>query len=131
MKYLIDTHTFLWYSEGIDKISNLAKETIDNSDNIIIVSIASLWEISIKVANKKLEVANSFESIFDDIINFEFEILPLQFPHLVIQKNLSFYHRDPFDRVLISQAISEKIDIISIDAIIDEYLVGTSVKRIW
>ncbi len=131
MHYLIDSPTFLWYSGGSGKLSQKARNLIDENENKILVSIVSLWEISIKVAINKLEVENSFESIFDDILNFDFHILPLEFPHLVIQKNLPFHHKDPFNRILISQSISEKLDIISYDEIIDKYLENTGVKRIW
>ena len=131
MEYLIDTHTFIWYCEGSEKLSNTARNLIDSSTNKITISIASLWEISIKAATNKIIINNSFESIFDDIINFDFHLLAIEFPHLVVQKYLPFHHRDPFDRILIAQSISEKIDIISADTIIDDYFVGTNLKRIW
>lgn len=131
MQYLIDSHTFLWYSEGSEKLSLIARNLIDENENKIYVSIASLWEISINVSNNKLIVKNSFESIFDDIIHYDFHILSLEFSHLVTQKNLPFHHRDPFDRILISQSIFNNLDIISVDSVFDQYLESTQVKRIW
>lgn len=131
MKYLIDTHVFLWYSQGSENLSENAKKIIDDPRNKIIVSIATLWEISIKVSLNKLEITNSFDSILDDIINYNFELININFQHLIIQNKLPFYHKDPFDRILVAQAISEKIDFISIDSIMDSYLKTTAAKRIW
>jgi PIN domain nuclease of toxin-antitoxin system len=109
MKYLLDTHSLLWYLEGSNLLSENSKNIIDFKSNNVLISISSLWEISIKNSIGKL---------------------PLLVP-LIIQKTLPFHHKDPFDRILISQSIAEKIDIISVDTIIDKYLEATEINRIW
>lgn len=131
MKYLIDTHTFLWFNEGASEISHTAKALIENKENEILISIASLWEISIKSAIGKLHISNPFETVIDDIIQSEIDILPIEFSHLVIQNKLPFRHRDPFDRIIISQALAENIDVISKDVIFDNYLDNSKIIRIW
>ena len=131
MKYLIDTHTFLWFNEGSNDLSNTAKQLIADKNNEIYISIASLWEISIKTALNKLTINGSYELIIEDVTENDMEILPINFAHTVIQNQLPFHHRDPFDRIIIAQAIAENINIISKDAIFDAYLVDKSVKRLW
>jgi PIN domain nuclease of toxin-antitoxin system len=131
MKYLIDTHTFLWFNEGSNSLSNTAKELIIDKNNEIFISIASLWEISIKTALEKLTINCPYDLIIEDVTENDMDILPINFAHTVIQNKLPFYHRDPFDRIIVSQAIAENLDIISKDAQFDAYLVGKPIKRIW
>ena len=131
MKYLIDTHTFLWFSEGSNDISSVAKQLISDKNNEIYISIASLWEISIKTALNKLTIAGAYDLIIEDVTENDMEILPINFAHTVIQNKLPFHHRDPFDRIIASQAIAENMDIISRDGLFDIYLADKSVKRIW
>jgi PIN domain nuclease of toxin-antitoxin system len=131
MKYIIDTHTFLWFTEGSIELSQNAKNLILDKNNQIFFSIGSLWEISIKTAIGKLEVFAEYELIIDDVTGNDIEILPINFAHTVIQNKLPFHHRDPFDRIIASQAIVEDIDLISTDAIFDKYFEGQNVKRIW
>jgi PIN domain nuclease of toxin-antitoxin system len=121
MTYLIDTHTFLWYIDGSDKISSTSKSIIKNTNNKIFVSIASIWEISIKHSNEKLMIRrdNIFDNLILDIKNSEIEILTIGFEHISTHNKLPHHHRDPFDRMLIAQAITEQINIISIDTIFD------------
>jgi PIN domain nuclease of toxin-antitoxin system len=131
MKYLIDTHTFLWFSEGSAKLSNLAKQLILDKNNEIFISIASLWEISIKTSINKLTITSAYELIIEDVTENDMEILPINFAHTVIQNKLPFHHRDPFDRIIVSQAIAENMNLISKDAVFDTYFADKSVKRIW
>ena len=131
MKYLIDTHTFLWFSEGSIELSNFVKELILDKSNEIFISIASLWEISIKTSINKLTITSDYELIIEDVTENDMEILPINFAHTVIQNKLPFHHRDPFDRIIVSQAIAENMNLISKDAIFDTYLADKSVKRIW
>ena len=131
MKYLIDTHTFLWFNEGSADLSNTAKQLIIDKDNEIFISIASLWEISIKTSLNKLTITGSYELIIEDVTENDMELLPINFAHTVIQNKLPFHHRDPFDRIIISQAIAENMMLISKDSLFDPYLVNLSIKRIW
>ncbi|WP_439583849.1 type II toxin-antitoxin system VapC family toxin [Dyadobacter bucti] len=131
MRYIIDTHTFLWFNEGSDQLSKLSRKIIEDQNNEIFVSIASLWEISIKTALKKLEISGSYESVLDDLVQANIEILPINFLHTVYQHKLPLYHKDPFDRIIVSQALGEKIDLLSGDQILDSYFDEYPVKRIW
>lgn len=131
MEYLIDTHTLLWFLEDSKELSGTAKKVIEDERNRIFISIASLWEISIKTALGRLSIDGSYESILNDLIENSIEILPINFAHTVQQNSLPFHHRDPFDRIIVSQAIVEKMDFVSIDAECDAYFGSKSPKRIW
>lgn len=131
MKYLIDTHIFLWFVENSAKLSRKAKSIIEDKNNEIFISIDSLWEISIKTSSGKLQIKGTFDSIKDDLRDNLIEILPINFAHTVENNKLLFHHRDPFDRIIVSQAIVENLDFISADEIFDDYLTGKSIKRIW
>ena len=104
---------------------------ITDKNNEIYISIASLWEISIKTALNKLTITGTYDLIIEDVTENDMEILPINFAHTVIQNKLPFHHRDPFDRIIASQAIAENMDIISKDAIFDIYLADKPVNRIW
>jgi PIN domain nuclease of toxin-antitoxin system len=129
--FLLDTHTFLWFVSGSPKLSNLAQNLIENDHHDIYFSIASLWEISIKIAIGKLQIRGAYETVIDDLTNNEVRILPLNFSHTVCQTKLPFHHHDPFDRILVSQAIIENLNFISCDPIFDLYLAESPVTRVW
>ena len=131
MKFLIDTHTFLWFVAGAENLSKTAKEHIANNDNQIFISIASLWEMAIKNSLGKLDINGGYETVINDVIANDIQIVAINFQHTLIQNKLPFYHRDPFDRIIIAQAIAEKIDLISIDTVFDDYFKTEQVKRIW
>ncbi len=131
MQYLIDTHVFLWFVSQAKELSPTAKTLIEDGQNEIFISIASLWEISIKTALGKLIIYGNYETVIDDVNDNSIQILPINFAHTVEQNRLPFHHRDPFDRIIISQAIVENMNFISADAVFNNYLKGKSVKRIW
>lgn len=131
MKYLIDTHVFIWFMEGDPSFSSIAKSIMLDKSNEIFISIASLWEISIKSSIGKLPISKKYEEVSDVLYDNLIEILPITFAHTVENNQLPFYHRDPFDRIIIAQAIVENIDFISADAAFNDYLIGKSIKRIW
>jgi PIN domain nuclease of toxin-antitoxin system len=131
MNLLLDTHTFLWYISGNTALSTAARKAIENNSLKKFVSMASLWEISIKVSLGKLSIKGTFETILDDLETNGFELLPILFTHTVAQKNLIFHHRDPFDRMLIGQAISENLHIVGRDEMFDFYFEKTVSTRIW
>jgi PIN domain nuclease of toxin-antitoxin system len=131
MQYLIDTHTFLWFVGNAKELSQTAKKIIEAEQNEIFISIASLWEISIKTAIGKLTIKGKYESVMDDLNDNAIEILPINFAHTVEQNRLPFLHRDPFDRIIISQAMVENLIFISADAIFDDYLKGKPIRRVW
>ncbi len=131
MQFLIDTHVFLWFVSNAKNLSQTARTLIENGQNEIFISIASLWEISIKTALGKLSINGKYETVIDDVNDNSIQILPINFAHTVEQNRLPFHHRDPFDRIIVSQAIVENMNFISADAIFDDYLKGKSIKRIW
>ena len=121
MEYLVDTHILLWYLDGNTALPENIAHLIDNSERII-VSTASLWELTIKASLNKVELSNSLEQIQQVINrNKKFKILNISFAHLNILSGLPHHHRDPFDRLLIAQAISENLTIISADRHFESY----------
>ena len=131
MKYLIDTQIFLWFISGSPELSGTAKEILEDRENEIFISIASLWEISIKTSLGKLAINGSYETVIDDVIENEIEILSINFIHTVEQNKLPFYHKDPFDRIIVAQSIVEEMILLSSDKIFDEYLNNRSLRRIF
>lgn len=127
MKILIDTHTFLWFINDHPNLSNNAAELLE-SDIDILLSIASLWEIAIKVNLKKLLLPDAYETFIPkQLTQNSIEVLPVTIEHLTVVAKLPLHHRDPFDRLLIAQAIAENIEIISADRKFDSY----GINRRW
>jgi PIN domain nuclease of toxin-antitoxin system len=131
MRLLLDTHTFLWFVAGSNELSQTAKLAIQNPQNEKFVSMASLWEMSIKTSLGKLSIGGGYANTLDDVDKNGFNLLPILFPHLVCQNVLAFHHKDPFDRLLIGQALVENMNIVGKDEIFDMYLQGTNTSRIW
>ena len=128
MNLLLDTHTFLWFIDGNPKLSTKAKDAIENQENLKIVSIASLWEMAIKISLKKLDLKKPFKELIPHQLEINgFDLLQVHISHLIELTSLPYHHRDPFDRLLLSQSISDDLSIISVDPVFDNY----SVKRIW
>ena len=115
MKLLLDTHTFIFFINGSKRLSQKAKQAIINPSNSKFVSIVSIWEMAIKVGLDKLKINYPFREVFNQIEENGFEILPIMFGHTLQVSQLEFHHRDPFDRLLIAQAMSEGMTIISKD----------------
>lgn len=128
MNYLLDTHTFLWFLEGNDNFSKEARLAIENPQSVNFISIASIWEIAIKLSLGKLRLDIKLEELKLEIIKSGFEILPLDFEHIIELSKLETIHKDPFDRIIISQAISENCTIISRDSNFNQY---KNLKLLW
>jgi PIN domain nuclease of toxin-antitoxin system len=122
MTFLTDTHTFLWYILGSDRLSLNAKQIIEEPRNTLFLSMASMWEIAIKVNIRKIELHETYEKIFPSRMT-EFNFIPLEFSqeHFNLIAKLPLYHRDPFDRMLIAQSLTEDIPILSTDSHFDKY----------
>jgi PIN domain nuclease of toxin-antitoxin system len=127
MRLLIDTHALLWYLQGDASLSNLAMNAIENKDNDVSVSIVSLWEIAIKLGLGKLEIQRPFEKFEIDLHYLDIKILPIAFAEINIYRSLPLHHRDPFDRILVAQAISNSLTIITCDTLLEPY----SVRVMW
>ena len=123
MKLLLDTHTFIWFINGDKRLSSKAKTEILKSSNSKFVSIVSIWEMAVKISLGKLKINHPYKDVIRQIEKNGFEILPVIFEHTDVVRQLEFHHRDPFDRLLIAQAISEEMTIISKDENFHNYQV--------
>jgi PIN domain nuclease of toxin-antitoxin system len=127
MKVLLDTHAFLWFINDDSQLSLPAKKLMESNIDLLL-SIASLWEISIKVSLRKLSLPSLFDLFIPEQLQVnEIEILPIELRHLTPLIDLPFHHRDPFDRLILAQAMAEKAIVISRDEIFDRY----DVDRFW
>jgi PIN domain nuclease of toxin-antitoxin system len=128
MKVLLDTHAFLWFVTDDPRLGSVAKSSIQDPTNERILSAASLWEMAIKFSLGKLKLAKPFATLIPEQLAANvIQILPIQLSHVVAVAGLPFHHRDPFDRLLIAQAIVEGIGLLSAESVFDAY----GVKRIW
>lgn len=121
MKFIIDTHVLIWYIEGIQKISQETIDIIKNTGNEMLVSKASLWEMAIKINLGKLDLSLPFEAIEPFLIHHHFKIFDFDFRHLKNLVDLPYLHGDPFDRLIIAQAITENLTIITYDQSFEDY----------
>lgn len=122
MNLLLDTHTLIWYLEGSDELSQTSRSLIENSANINFVSIASFWEIAVKLSiSGKLELSVPFEKLSELVWQNNISILPIQISHTVAVRSLPFHHKDPFDRIIIAQAIVDDMLIVSRDGHFTSY----------
>ena len=121
MDIILDTHAAIWLFEGNDKMPESAREILNNLKNMVYVSIASVWEVAIKIGTGKLEFDGGIESFIDTIYRNEFELLNISPKHIKTVTGLPYIHRDPFDRMLVAQAMVENMFIITSDADILKY----------
>jgi len=127
MRLLLDTHTFLWFIDDNPRLSFNAKSLLE-SDNDLLLSTASLWEIAIKLSIGKLALPQPFEPFVREQLSINaIDILEIDLSHLGAVSTLPFHHRDPFDRLLVAQASVEQIPIVSADVEFDAY----SIERRW
>lgn len=122
MNYLLDTHTFLWFINADPTLSAPAQAAIEPGTNDIVLSIASLWEMAIKVSLGKLIVPLPFAEFMQEQMRENgIILLPIQMAHIELVTRLPFHHRDPFDRLIIAQSLVDQIPIIGKDDIFDAY----------
>lgn len=128
MAFLLDTHVVLWYASKNPSLSPKAKAIVDAKSDLFF-SVASLWEIVIKVNIGKLQLDYSFEGLLERIAVMQAEIIPIKIDSLKEYLNLPLNkdHRDPFDRILVAQAIDYSLDVVSGDEKFDFY----PVRRVW
>ena len=115
MPFLLDTHTFIWFINGDTSLPDKVIDKIRNLDNQCFISIASIWEIAIKAKLNKLSIVSSFDKIVEFLEENQIEILPITFENILTLNKLEFHHRDPFDRIIIAQGISEELTILTKD----------------
>ena len=128
MKLLIDTHAALWFLGGDPRLSIAARSAIEDPRSERLFSSACAWEIAIKVSLGKLDLHVSFDTLVPGQLEQNgISLLPIYPAHLRQVIRLPFHHRDPFDRLVIAQAISEQATLISADTKLDEY----GIHRVW
>lgn len=127
-RLLLDTHAFLWFAFADERLSRSACEAIEDPSVVKMLSVASLWEIAIKLSLGKLELGTSLDRFFhDEVEGREIEVLAISNAHLLRVAGLPFHHRDPFDRLLVAQALVEGLAIATSDAGLAAY----GISRLW
>lgn len=125
MRILLDTHIFLWFVDDNPRLSSRFADLIEDENNIVYLSIASLWEMSIKYNLGKLTLKLNYnEFIESEVVASNINLLNIELAHIKTNAILPFHHRDPFDRLIISQSIVEKIPIITVDSVFSQYPVS-------
>ena len=128
MRILLDTHTFLWWTNNSPHLSENAREIIANPESELFLSAASGWEIAIKMQLGKLRVADDLERFIAEQLSLnQIVTLPITMHHALHVHNLPLHHRDPFDRMIITQSQLEKMPVLTADSIFARY----NVKTIW
>lgn len=128
MKLLLDTHALFWAVEETTRLGPAALLAVQNQSNELLVSAATIWEVSIKVSIGKLSLSLPYLGWMKWAISgLNASLLPISLEHADRQSTLPFHHRDPFDRLLAAQALSENITLVSCDEVFDQY----SLTRLW
>jgi PIN domain nuclease of toxin-antitoxin system len=128
MNLLLDTHALLWFLNNDPALSATAKALIEDPANHKFVSVATCWEIAIKVGLKKLDLGEPATTFLPrELATNHFDLLGIELRHATFVETLPPHHRDPFDRLLIAQALIEAMPIVSADAAFDAY----GVTRLW
>ena len=128
MRVLLDTHVFLWWVLEDPRLSPLARETITNPDVDVLVSPVSAWEIAIKAADRRLDLPErSLTYVPSRMAANDFHELPITMDHCLRTAELPGIHRDPFDRLLVAQALAEDVPLVTGDPAITRY----DVETIW
>jgi len=127
MKYLLDTHALIWFAEADIQLSPKAKIAIELPTNSVFVSKVCLWEMAIKFSIGKLAISKSLSEVIQQIESAGIELLPLEVSHILLVESMPYVHRDPFDRMMIAQALREGMTLVSNEAIFDQY----GVARLW
>jgi PIN domain nuclease of toxin-antitoxin system len=128
MKVLVDTHTFIWDIIADHRSSAKAKQILRSDEHELVFSLVSLWEIAIKIKTGKLNtIGSSVAYIRDEMNAYGMELLPIRYDHILQLESLPHHHGDPFDRLLIAQAITESLPILTADKIFHQY----GAKTIW
>jgi len=118
MKYLLDTHILIWWAENNKKLKPKYKEIIADPVNMIFISVVSVWEVIIKTKLKKIRLKTSIEKIIE---RYGFHILDIRIDHVLELNKLKDYHKDPFDRLLITQSKVEGMTLLTDDKLINQY----------
>jgi PIN domain nuclease of toxin-antitoxin system len=128
VRLLLDTHTFLWWVNDSPALSRKARTAIAAKDSDCFLSLASAWEMAIKVSIGKLELPAGVERfVQEQLAANRIRELPIELAHVARAGTLPFHHRDPFDRLIAAQALEEELSIVSADPVFKKY----GLKRVW
>ena len=128
MRLLLDTHTFLWWVDDAPELSKAARKAIADINNECYLSVASCWEMSMKSSLGKLRLAKPLERfVTEQLAANSFTLLHIELRHTATVEKLPFHHRDPFDRLLIGQAMTEKMTLVTMDGAFADY----GIKSLW
>lgn len=128
MKLLLDTNAFLFWVDGSPRLTARARRAIENEAHTCFVSLVTAWELAIKVSIGKLTLATPVGRYFAEHVAVNtFDVLGIELPHVAAVERLPQHHGDPFDRLLIGQALAENLTIVSSDAVFAKY----GLKRLW
>jgi PIN domain nuclease of toxin-antitoxin system len=128
MKVLVDTHTFIWALLHDHRLTPKAKQILTSNEHELVFSLVSLWEIAIKIKTGKLNtIGSSVAYIRDEMDAYGMQLLPIRYEHILQLESLPHHHSDPFDRLLIAQALTESLPILSADRAFANY----GIKLVW
>ncbi|NQU39306.1 MAG: type II toxin-antitoxin system VapC family toxin [Lentisphaerae bacterium] len=127
MNLLVDTHAMLWFVTGDERLSPSARQAIEDPDCTNYISIASWWEIAIKCSLEKLRLDIPLEEFVADRVEEGFRVLSIDTRHLPALATLPFHHRDPFDRMIICQAMAENMAVCTCDS----HFAAYDIERVW
>jgi PIN domain nuclease of toxin-antitoxin system len=127
MKYLLDTHILLWWFTRPKALPPALLNLLEDRAQKLLVSVAAPWELAIKTNTGKLDAGKILRELATGQLRFELEMVPAELSHVIRAGMLPLHHRDPFDRLMVAQALELGIPIISRDAVFDLY----GVKRVW
>ena len=127
MNLLIDTHILIWYIAGHSNLNKPMINLLEDAGNSISISVASLWEIAIKVGKGKLDLGIEFHELEAILNQLNIQFLPILFSDLNVHRTLPFHHTDPFDRLIISQSINQNLTLTSADSAFKDY----PIQNIW
>lgn len=126
MTVLLDTQAFLWWTQDDPRLSSAARQTIADSECLL--SLASCWEVAIKASLNRIRFDRPLGQFFtEQLLASGISLLPIEFRHAMRVAQLPFHHRDPFDRLLVAQAIEEGLELVSSDSAFDAY----GISRLW
>jgi PIN domain nuclease of toxin-antitoxin system len=122
MRLLLDTHALIWFLADDRRLSRYANAVVSDPANEVEVSVASLWEITVKSSLGKLEVDEPFEDVMPARLETnQIAVLPIRIPHLAALRHLPFHHKDPFDRLIVAQALAEGVPLVTADRALGAY----------
>lgn len=127
MRFLLDTHTVIWYLEDNPALSKQAKNVLQSPENELFVSNITLWELAIKISIGKLSLSYPLEKCIEELQSQEIELLHFDVLHILKVQTMPFHHKDPFDRMLIAQALVDNLTFVSNEVLFDNY----GVSRLW